>query len=830
MATTQQDIDNSEQLLNLSNKIIDAYNARKKVLNGINQEENDLLAATKKQKSLSEEIAANSEKYLNYQIKSKELSKQLSKAVETKKVFEDKFNKIQSNGLKLSENLKNEFAKANQEKRKLKNLIDAENKNYLNQNVLLDAAKKRLEDLYSKQQAGENVNRLKLLTAKNNLRLVSEEAKVSENVLKNLEKRKTKQEDIAKSSIQVYKNSKEVVANSDKEIILLKENLEIRKRVEKSTGLLGGLAKAATKIPGIGQYLNAPEAIEEMEKLASKIEQAGGKSTSFTNRLKIGLKGANVLAKGFIENITAPEAIFALIISSALKANDEAVKLGKSLGYGVGRAEAFRDSLAGIERSSKNINVTTANLVEAFQQLSQITGFAYEYSADQLTTQVKLTKQVGLTADEAAQVQRYGALNGKTSEETYRSFLKGIVATRNQLKVGIDFKATLAEAAKVSGQLAANLGFNPERIAKAVVTAKALGLTFDQLKSATNSLLDFGTSLENELKAELLTGKQLNLERARAAALAGDQVTLADELAKNIGTAADFTKMNVLQQNALSASMGMTSDQLAETLRKREEAIASGKSLAQINEEEAKQALERQNIQDKFNSAILKLQSLLGNLLAGPVGGLLDSFTTLLGTLLQIAGPVFSLISAALVPINFLFKGIAGFVDLIGEGLKVVLPILGAIGGVLVLLNAKLFANAALDIIKGAWQSLGGIPYIGPALAIGASVAAIGAIKKYTIGDGAFDAPSAGGGHTITTTEGSMFQTSKNDQIAVGPGVVDNLNSNKAINTSIDLTPMVAAINEVRSAVNNLVNRPIYLSIDGKNIGTALVQGSHKVA
>ena len=63
MATSQQDIDNSEKLLDLSNKIIDAYNARKKVLNGINQEENDLLAATKKQKSLSEEIAANSEKY-----------------------------------------------------------------------------------------------------------------------------------------------------------------------------------------------------------------------------------------------------------------------------------------------------------------------------------------------------------------------------------------------------------------------------------------------------------------------------------------------------------------------------------------------------------------------------------------------------------------------------------------------------------------------------------------------------------------------------------------------------------------------------------------------
>ena len=36
------------------------------------------------------------------------------------------------------------------------------------------------------------------------------------------------------------------------------------------------------------------------------------------------------------------------------------------------------------------------------------------------------------------------------------------------------------------------------------------------------------------------------------AALAGDQVSLAEELSKNIGTAADFSKMNVLQQNSLA--------------------------------------------------------------------------------------------------------------------------------------------------------------------------------------------------------------------------------------------------------------------------------------
>jgi hypothetical protein len=82
--------------------------------------------------------------------------------------------------------------------------------------------------------------------------------------------------------------------------------------------------------------------------------------------------------------------------------------------------------------------------------------------------------------------------------------------------------------------------------------------------------------------------------------------------------------MNVLQQDALAASVGMTSDQLAETLRKREEALASGKSLQQVTDEEAKKALERASIQDKFNAAVEKLQSLFGNLMAGPLGTFID--------------------------------------------------------------------------------------------------------------------------------------------------------------------------------------------------------------
>jgi hypothetical protein len=70
-----QDIQNSEKLLDLSNKIIDAINERRKLLKNIGADEQLHLFTIKQQQKLSQDIAANAEKYLGYQIKSKDLDK-----------------------------------------------------------------------------------------------------------------------------------------------------------------------------------------------------------------------------------------------------------------------------------------------------------------------------------------------------------------------------------------------------------------------------------------------------------------------------------------------------------------------------------------------------------------------------------------------------------------------------------------------------------------------------------------------------------------------------------------------------------------------------------
>jgi hypothetical protein len=65
-------------------------------------------------------------------------------------------------------------------------------------------------------------------------------------------------------------------------------------------------------------------------------------------------------------------------------------------------------------------------------------------------------------------------------------------------------------------------------------------MELSKVEAIAGSILQFESSIENELSAELLIGKELNLERARFAALNNDVVTVATEIAAQAGTAAEF--------------------------------------------------------------------------------------------------------------------------------------------------------------------------------------------------------------------------------------------------------------------------------------------------
>jgi hypothetical protein len=506
-----------------------------------------------------------------------------------------------------------------------------------------------------------------------------------------------------------------------------------------------------------------------------------------------------------------------IMLDAALKFNEISVQTGKSLGYGADQADRVTTNLVDIAQHSSNLNVTLKNLGEAMGQLNVAMGGVAEYSADALETQVMLTKQFGLTGDEAAGIYKFATLTGKASSQINDEMVGAFVATRNATKGSADFKATMAEVAKVSGQLAINFKNNPAEITKAVVQAQALGTTLEKAKDQGKQLLNFESSIEDELKAELLTGQAMNLERARAAALQGDQVTVMKELANQGMTLNKFQNMNVIAQESYAKAIGLSADELSEQLRKQKIAQEQGKSLAEITKEEALEAEKRQNIQDKFNTAIDKLKDVIGNLVAGPLAMFLEGLSAALNIIGYIVKPIqwiadmagwigktFSSWAAALGPVGIVLKGIAGIAIVIAA--------------------------------YGAYAALAWIPVVGPLLGAAAAVAVLAkGFSALTSAKSAGDMMSPADGKTqVSTKEGGLFELSKNDDLVAFPGAAkmakgEGKGGGMAV-PNIDLTPLINAVNATTAAVNRLHSKDTTVAIDSKQINNSAMKNSTKAA
>ena len=179
-------------------------------------------------------------------------------------------------------------------------------------------------------------------------------------------------------------------------------------------------------------------------------------------------------------------------------------------------------------------------------------------------------------------------------------------------------------------------------------------MTLEGVAAAGAQLLNFETSISNELEAELLIGKQINLERARLAALTGDYETLTKEINKNIGDFGDFTKMNVLQQEALAKSVGMTANELSDVLLKNENIEALAQEARLAGDEDLAKQLEARSAQEDFNDAVEKLKGIFTDIMGGPLAGILDVF----GSILSTVGSI----------IKFLGLGQGGLMDLAVKG------------------------------------------------------------------------------------------------------------------------------------------------------------------
>ena len=326
--------------------------------------------------------------------------------------------------------------------------------------------------------------------------------------------------------------------------------------------ILGGLSNLSEKI-GLGALTDTFE--EALTAAKDVVDVTGG----LGNQFKVLGTALGSLGKSFLSFLTSPLAIIGQLV----------VGFKSLLSLGQGFAQKTADigkSFLGMGRNSGEVvgnlkNMAGEDLFLNFQEAKK----ALEGMNAAAGTQVMLSKQqvkayqeyshfLGLSEEATQGLFKISTLSGQ-SFDTVGDSIGGIVEGLNiSNESSISLNDVLNEVASASATSMANIGNNPQALAKAAFEAKRLGMTLDQVAAAGEASLDFESSIANEMEAELLLGKNLNLEKLRAASLTGDETTVAKEMNRILSENYEATKGNKIAQQALAKTLGISVDEMHE--------------------------------------------------------------------------------------------------------------------------------------------------------------------------------------------------------------------------------------------------------------------------
>lgn len=564
----------------------------------------------------------------------------------------------------------------------------------------------------------------------------------------------------------------------------------------------------------VNEFLKAKQYNEEyIDQLQEQQALAAKQAVSFK---KVGEQ-----LSGLTKKFTLSFAITGLL--EMVKDIDKGIgDFAKTMNMSYGDAAKVKKEFSDIALASGDSALNSARLMETQAAIGTQLGTNAKLNEADLKTFTKLREQAGFTNEELMGVQQLSLVNGKSLKQNTEAILGGAKAYASRNKLVVNEKQILKDISKASASLKLSLGGSADALARSAVQARQFGISLEQAEKMSESLLNFEDSIESELSAELLTGKDLNLERARALALNGDVAAAAAEIAQQVGTSNDFARMNVIQQEAIAKAAGMTRDELAQSLMDREalaklgakegqdaqsrynEMRAAGMSQAEIakklGDAELAKQYEQQSVQEKFNDTMLELKETLMN-------GILPAFQSM-GTFLKEN------------------MGLVKSIVVLFASLKAAQMAYNALSVISLALTKKQAKEeqkeATFSIFGGAFKSLGAIPVVGAILA-GALVAATLASMFSNVGkaDDVLSPAPGGGGYgkrTLLGPEGAL-QLNDKDTVMAGTDLFGGGKKSSEGNGGGGVIPaIVGAISELRRDINALANRPINVSVDQKKL------------
>lgn len=423
------------------------------------------------------------------------------------------------------------------------------------------------------------------------------------------------------------------------------------------------------------------------------------------------LEGMIGKAKEFGEELTKPggklKVTLAGIVGILTAFSSNVDSIGDSFGaIGVQTGDISNDLMTS-NVEARRLGMNMQDVFTATNALTREFGIGFNEARELSSEVLDLSKGLGVSVEEGANL--IGVLRTTAGLTTKQAANLSKQVTLLSAANDVAPQAVLQDIASSTEDIAGFTDSTGENIARAAIQARKLGLNLSDVASSARKMLDFESALEASLNAQIMTGKQINIQKIQEAALSGDLEKLQQEQLKQLGSAEEFNKMNVLQKEALANAVGLELSQASKLVNKEGERTTIAGELSKQK----------------------GMDELLGENAISNLTMILNNFKSIGASITQAIGPS--------------LNAVVGIIGMIASGLGSLESNFGVISGLAATFATKSLLGAVATIFK----SFGMTPFgLGIPLAVGAVAALYSSLSKAKskkMAEGGIVKPTPGG-------------------------------------------------------------------------------------
>ena len=335
----------------------------------------------------------------------------------------------------------------------------------------------------------------------------------------------------------------------------------------------------------------------------------------------------------------------------------------KETGFSIHQMVQLRSDAESVNRQFQDMGVGVEQAYASAKALTDVFGRTSLATKETMGNVALLSANLGVAEADTANVLANFQGLGKATQEAAMNVIK--VGAGISEKAGVPFKLVMNDIANASEQTTAMLGANPSKLMKSAIAARALGTDMNKIVSSQRKLLDYSSSINDELETSALLGRSISFQKSRQLAYDGDIVGAAKATLETVKRAGDFEKMSVYQREALAKAAGMELKDLTKMMavEKQRDAILLGGDEAK-KETLRKQDAELENLKNmaSLDDADLVKQNekaIMQQKMQGLMSNFANTFQSLLVSLADILEPIVRVTAMVLVPI---FKILAALI------------------------------------------------------------------------------------------------------------------------------------------------------------------------